>query len=675
MSQNDSNGSGRFKGLRRRAEKILQNSEWNPSSSSGEMFELLHELQVYQSELEVQNEELRSAQQELSNLHREYEDLYEFAPCGYLTLDSQGVITRCNQIGASLLGGASSSLHYRALSSFVSQQSQSAYLAALKRAGHTGEQQSEELKLIRQNKTPLWARVDVLADRAKDGGVQQWRLSFLDITDRVMTQHQLQESKRELAAIYENAPLVILVVDRNFEVRKGNRFTSRFLGIAVSDMIHKQLGDVLSCGHCREDPRGCGYGFQCEHCTVRNALLHTFETGRNTDQAEGSLHLRKSGQEREMNFLVSSSLFYHSDQSRALLTIVDITERVRAENKLRYISFHDSLTGLYNRNFFQEEMNRLQSDRCESMGIVLCDLDGMKFINDAMGHAKGDEIIKRAAELLQENFRSSDIVARIGGDEFAVFIPGVDIEGAERLVRRLGTSTEKNNRECPEIPISLSMGYAVHWGNPVDMEALYRQADNRMYRNKLQREPRARSMIVKTLTRAMEARDFMAQGHCERLQKLMDPLARAMGLSEEFINNLYLLARYHDVGKVAVPDRILFKRGSLSSGEMQEVRQHSEVGSRIALAVPELAGIADWILKHHERWDGTGYPLGLSGDDIPLACRILGLAEAYDAMVTDRPNGKATSIEGAIMQIRQNAGYQFDPVLAEKFISVLRQSV
>ena len=666
--------SSSFDELRHKAEPLLREHEVDTSGYSGNILELVHELEVHQTELEIQNEELRNAQEELSRLHREYEDLYEFAPCGYITISPKGIITRCNLSGVSLLGCVRSNLQYKPLSSFVSRQSRDDFFAALKRAGETGEQQSEELRLVGENKAPLWVRCDILADTAEYGGVAQWRLTLMDISDRVLAQQDLQERERELAAIYENAELIMLVVDRNLVIRKVNRFTSKFFGLPPNRLTQRKIGEVLSCGQHKDDSRGCGFDRTCKHCTIRNILLHTFETGRNTDQAQADLQVRTQEQDKDLSCLVSTSLIPRNGQNLALVTIVDITERVRMEHKLRHTSFHDSLTGLYNRNFFQEEMNRLQNERYQSMGLLLCDLDGMKFVNDTLGHAKGDEMIKRAAELLRESFRAGDIIARIGGDEFAVFVPEVHADEAERLAQRLKSSTEENNRVDPEVPISMSMGYAVNREKPADMEELFREADSRMYWDKIQREQDARSIIVQALTRAMESRDFIHEGHAKSLEGIMEPLARSMDLSEGYIKKLRLLALYHDVGKVAMPKRILFKKGPLSQLEKREIRQHSEIGSRIAQAVPELTDIADWILKHHERWDGAGYPLGLSGDDIPLACRILALAEAYDAMVNDRPSGRAVSREEAIAQIRQNAGSQFDPVLAEKFIALVRQS-
>jgi len=664
-------GSGSFDELRQKAEALLREQRVDTSGYSGDILELVHELQVHQTELEIQNEELRNAQQELSRLHREFEDLYEFAPCGYITLSPKGIITHCNLSGVSLLGCVRANLKYKALSGFVSRQSQDDYFAALKRSGETGEQQSEELKIVGENRASLWVRCDIWADTAEDGTVVQWRLTLMDITDRVMAQQGLQEKKRELTAIYENAPLIMLVVDRNLVIRKANRFTAKFLDRTQDELSQRPLGEVFSCRHHRDDPRGCGMGRKCEQCGIKSALLYTFETGRNTDQAQASLHVQAQGEDQDLSCLVSSSLIHRSGETLALLTIIDITERVRTENKLRYASFHDSLTGLYNRNFFQEEMNRLQNDRHQSMGLLICDLDGMKFVNDTLGHTKGDEMLKRVAGILREHFRAGDIIARIGGDEFAVIVPDVEHDEVERMVQRLRESTKENNRLDPEVPVSLSIGYSVNRESPADMDALFREADNRMYQDKVSREHSVRSVIVEAFMRALENRDFINEGHGERLQEIMEALARSMGLSEEYIASLRQLARYHDVGKLVVPYRILFKPGPLNSLERREMQQHSEVGGRIAQSVPEIADISDWILKHHERWDGSGYPMGLAGDDIPLACRILALAETYDALINDRPSGGAVSREEALEHIRVHAGTQFDPVLTEKFIALV----
>ena len=355
-------------------------------------------------------------------------------------------------------------------------------------------------------------------------------------------------------------------------------------------------------------------------------------------------------------------------QDALLTSFRDVTERKKAEEELRHMSFHDSLTGLYNRNFFEESMTRLQDGRHMPLGILTCDLDGLKFINDTLGHQSGDELLIHTAEILRNTFRSSDVIARIGGDEFAVLVPETDHKTAEKLSQRLRTSVQEYNKHNPRLPLSISIGFAVSNQSPIDPQALFREADDRMYREKIHQEGSARSAIVQALTGTMGARDFDTEGHCERLQELAASLARSAEMPENETNDLFLLARFHDLGKVGIPDHVLFKPGALTEEEWEEMRKHSEIGYRIAQSVPDLKPIADWILKHHEKWNGTGYPQGLQGFEIPLPCRIMAIVDAFDAMISDRPYRKAMSQEEAIVELKRCAGTHFDPELVDKFL-------
>ena len=351
----------------------------------------------------------------------------------------------------------------------------------------------------------------------------------------------------------------------------------------------------------------------------------------------------------------------------------DITERKQMEERLRELSVRDSLTGLFNRNFFEEEMERLSDRRYSPVGIVVCDLDGLKFVNDTLGHQSGDLLLLKVADLLRENFRNSDIIARIGGDEFAILFAETDWQMVEHMLQRLRQAVQDYNNADPEIPVSLSVGQAVGEKTGPDMYGLFREADNRMYREKIQREGSVRSAILQALTVSMEARDFKTEGHCDRLQELCVSLARELGFSQDFENDLRLLARFHDLGKVGIPDHILFKPAPLTQEEWKQMHQHCEIGHRIASSVPDLEPIAELILKHHERWDGRGYPTGASGRDIPMSCRILAIVDAYDAMTSDRPYQEALPLENAIAELRRCAGTQFDPELVEAFIERVAQ--
>jgi HD-GYP domain-containing protein (c-di-GMP phosphodiesterase class II) len=282
-------------------------------------------------------------------------------------------------------------------------------------------------------------------------------------------------------------------------------------------------------------------------------------------------------------------------------------------------------------------------------------------------------MLVHTAELLRQNFRSSDIIARVGGDEFAVLITQTNPNVVEERLQRLRRAFREHNKEGSETPLSLSLGYAVSDRENPDLQALYREADNRMYREKVQSLGSARNAILQGLTISMQARDFETEGHCDRLQELVTSLARSLELSQDLMNDLALLARFHDLGKVGIPDHILFKSGALTDEEWRQMRQHCEIGHRIASSVPDLKPIADSILKHHEWWDGQGYPFGLSGRDIPLLARMLAIADAYDAMTSNRPYRRAMSREKALAELRRCSGTQFDPDLVERFIQVLSE--
>lgn len=353
----------------------------------------------------------------------------------------------------------------------------------------------------------------------------------------------------------------------------------------------------------------------------------------------------------------------------------DITERKQFQEKLEHMSFHDALTDLYNRTYFEENTRILEGTNSAPLGIIVCDVNGLKLVNDTLGHSTGDQLLKLTAALIKKCFRGEDLIFRIGGDEFAVILPKSELSIVEQACYRIRKAVENYNQEHEEFPLSLSMGFAVSSGTSVDVGKVFKEADDGMYREKLHHSKSTRSAIVQAMMKALEARDFITEGHADRLQDLVMALGEALHLSERTLADLRLLAKFHDIGKVGIPDRILFKPGRLNAEEFREMQRHSEIGHRIAQSAPDLLPIADCILRHHEWWNGQGYPLGLKEEVIPLECRILAIADAYDAMTSNRPYRKALSQEQAFLELNKNRGIQFDPQLVPLFIQAIKLKV
>lgn len=350
----------------------------------------------------------------------------------------------------------------------------------------------------------------------------------------------------------------------------------------------------------------------------------------------------------------------------------DVTERKKTDSQLWYLSLHDSLTGLSNRLFFEDRLQNIQKDGYVQVGIVVCDIEGLKFINDTLGHKVGDLVLKAATGLLEECYRGCDTLARIGGDEFAVILTNCKAKELERLSSEMNRLITKHNIEKPEVHISMSLGYSCGDGSK-SLYDVYRDAEDMMYRQKLKQANVARIAIVNALAKAIGEKDYITEGHSSSLSLLLEKTACVLGLSSQSIETLKKLALFHDIGKIGIPDHILFKPGPLNTEEMAEMKKHSEIGYRIALSSPELVTVADLILKHHERWDGKGYPLGLKGKDIPLECRVLAVADAFDAMTSDRPYRSAMGHNSAISELMNCSGSQFDPIIINAFMQVIHE--
>jgi diguanylate cyclase (GGDEF)-like protein/putative nucleotidyltransferase with HDIG domain len=364
---------------------------------------------------------------------------------------------------------------------------------------------------------------------------------------------------------------------------------------------------------------------------------------------------------------------------------VGAIETARHVERLRDLAELDPLTGLRNRRGFEADLAACR----DRQALVICDLDHFKRVNDTLGHPAGDDVLQRFADLLRAGTRDGDAAVRLGGEEFALVLAGVGEGEALAVAERLRAAVADEFRDFP-VPISVSMGIAdaPPGGDP---EPLVRAANRALFAAK--RLGRDRCVVHHADTLAMldaladdrageqlaaavllaetlDLRDVATARHSETVGRYAEQIALELGLPADHVERLRVAGVLHDIGKLGISDAVLLKPGSLVASEWEQIERHPEVGARI-LEHANLRDVASWVLAHHERVDGAGYPRGLAGDAIPLEGRVLAVADAYEAMTADRPYRRALSHEIARAELRRGAGTQFDPQVVEAFLRAL----
>lgn len=344
-------------------------------------------------------------------------------------------------------------------------------------------------------------------------------------------------------------------------------------------------------------------------------------------------------------------------ENQLVVILNDITGSKQAEERLHYLSYHDQLTGLYNRRLFEEQLQRLNSKNYFPLIITMADINGLKLVNDSFGHTVGDKYIQKVTEVLREGFREKDIICRLGGDEFIILSPNTDEKEIKELIGRINERTKLE--AVNKITLSVSFGYSIKDREEESILEVLKKAEDYMYKKKLLESAGIRGKTIYTVMAALHEKNPREEQHSLRVSELCEKMGTALGLQEDEVKELKTVGLLHDIGKVAIEEGILNKNGKLVEEEWVEIKKHPEIGYRILSSVNELSEMADYVLAHHERWDGNGYPKGLKGNEIPVQSRIIAIADAYDAMISERSYRQALPREYAISELVKGAGTQF----------------
>ncbi|MDF3000890.1 MAG: diguanylate cyclase proteinuncharacterized domain HDIG-containing protein [Bacillota bacterium] len=457
---------------------------------------------------------------------------------------------------------------------------------------------------------------------------------------------ELEEKSREINKFFDISSDLFSITDIRGNFYRFNKAWKELLGYTEEDLKVMRYQDYLH-------PDDL-YGYY-------QVMKQIEETGKNIGFTPRFRHKDGSYRYLEWSCIKEGRYYYSADR--------DITQRKRAEEEIRFYSYHDQLTGLFNRRYYEEEIQRLEKDVNLPLSIIVGDVNGFKLFNDAFGHKQGDLLLKRIADIIRSECRPSDIILRWSGDEFVILLPSTDLEEAALLVERIRENCSQVL--INDVSIHISFGWDVKKDPKRNMQEVMTSAENQMYKNKVVESEGLRGSIIKTVINTLHEKSPREEKHSQRVSNISQSIGKALQLSEMELNKLKAVGLLHDIGKIGVEGSILDKAGALTQKEYDEIKKHPEIGFRILNSSDDMQELANVTLCHHERWDGTGYPKGLRGEEIPILSRIVSIADSYDAMTSDRPYRTALSKEESINQIKKYSGSQFDARIAKIFVDAV----
>ena len=638
---------------RRRIAEALRESQKKLTSTNQELNDSMEELVAAEEELRSQFEKLQMSSALLRKSEKEFESTFEQAAVGICHFTLEGKFIRVNQKLCDILGytrGQLLELTFKEVTHEDDVKESLDYLTKLVEGNLKSF--SMEKHYIKGDRTLVWVNLTVSIVRNSSINQQYFISVFEDISERKNKEVELKASEYTFRKLFEGSSDAVLIIEDN-KIIDCNQATFELLGYdSKVGIVGKSLWEI--------SPENQPDGKPSEE-----RIVEEIKTTRKNGKSKFEWwHQKIDGTLFPVEVMLTSILLHGEKVFHALWR--DISERNKMEQQLEYLSYHDQLTGLYNRRFFEEELKRLDVKRNLPLTIVMADVNGLKLINDSFGHVVGDELLKKVAEIMTKGCRADEIIARLGGDEFVILLPKTDANETELIFKRVKDLALKE--KIGSVDISVSYGWETKNNEKERIEEIFKKAEDHLYQRKLFESPSMKSKTINAIINALYEKNKREEQHSHGVSVLCESMGKALGLSEGGIEELKIVGLVHDIGKIAIEESILNKPGKLMGDEWEEIKRHTEIGYRLLSTVNDMSEMAEYVLSHHEKWDGSGYPRCLKGEEIPLQSRIIAVADTYDAMTSERSYRSALPEAIAIEELQKNAGLQFDPELVKVFI-------
>ena len=473
--------------------------------------------------------------------------------------------------------------------------------------------------------------------------------------------HQLDESKEDLRLILDSSADAIYGIDRDGNCTFCNKSCLNLLGYKDETQILGKNTHRLML-HTHAD----GSEYPVEQCRIFRAFTHGEST-----HSESEVFWRADGTSFAAEYF-SHPKIKDGEIVGAVITFMDISERKKREAEIRYLSDYDPLTGLQNRRRYEETRALTDTPENLPLSVIVADINWLKMTNDVFGHDAGDELIRKTSDILKKVCRPSDTIARVGGDEFTILLPRTSVEDASNILRNI--KTQIAGSRVAAIKCSVSAGIATKTSIEQTLDEVMLDAESAMYKDKTMNRKSENRQMLDTLVEALHTKYPREKQHASSVSHLCAALGAALKLSGTELEKLKQAAALHDIGKIVLDESVI-QKDQLTEEEAAKKQQHPLYGYRILSLFDDTLDIAEYVYSHHEMWNGSGYPKGIRGEQIPLISRIISVAEAYDRIIHTQRLPIEDREQAAAQYLRDGTGTRFAPRVAETFIHMIESGM